>query len=119
MRLRIGVALPIALDLYLKHGRTFSGYLEGVFACAVIDGDEVVLSRDAVGVRPLYYGRTKDGHLCFASELKALAGVAEKVWELPPAVGYSSAVDMFDVVTHYPTVEVPSDPQEADESATP
>jgi asparagine synthase (glutamine-hydrolysing) len=103
----------VALELYLRHGRTFSGHLEGVFACAVIDGNEVILARDAVGVRPLYYGTTKKGDLCFASELKALVGVADNVKELPPAVGLSSDVGMFDVVTHYPDVKVPRDPKRA------
>ncbi len=44
----------------------------------------VTLRRDALGVAPLYYGHTHDGQLAFASEVKALLGVAESIRELPP-----------------------------------
>lgn len=44
----------------------------------------ITLQRDALGVAPLYYGRTSDGQLAFASEVKALLGVAESIRELPP-----------------------------------
>lgn len=45
----------------------------GMFAFAIYDtnADELVLCRDRVGVKPLYYSY-RDGRLSFASELKAL-----------------------------------------------
>lgn len=59
--------------LYREHGAAFIERLEGPFALAVIDGDRMLLARDAVGVRPLYFRR--DGEtLLFASEAKALLG---------------------------------------------
>jgi len=57
----------VALDLYRTHGRVFAGHLQGVFACAVCDGDELLLARDTVGVRPLYWGTTPQGDIAFAS----------------------------------------------------
>ncbi len=48
-------------------------------------GDRLVLTRDALGVAPLYYGRLTDGALCFASEVKALLPFTRDVHELPPA----------------------------------
>jgi asparagine synthase (glutamine-hydrolysing) len=47
------------------------------------------LSRDALGVAPLYYGRAPgDGALCFASEVKALLAVTADVHELPAGHQY-------------------------------
>ena len=79
----------VALELYRKYGRTFASHLEGVFACAACDGESVLLARDAVGVRPMYWGTTGNGEMCFASEMKALVGVSEDVAELPPGTSYS------------------------------
>jgi asparagine synthase (glutamine-hydrolysing) len=42
------------------------------------------LTRDRIGVAPLYYGETADGILCFASEVKALLPVTRQVNCLPP-----------------------------------
>jgi asparagine synthase (glutamine-hydrolysing) len=42
------------------------------------------LTRDHLGLAPLYYGRTTDGHLCFASEVKALLELTRDIREFPP-----------------------------------
>ena len=80
----------VVLDLHRKYGRLFAAHLEGVFACAVLDGRELIFARDAVGVRPLYFGTTEGGDLAFASEAKSLVGVCEDVRELLPATTFSS-----------------------------
>jgi asparagine synthase (glutamine-hydrolysing) len=98
----------VALDLYAKHGRTFAAHLQGVFACAVCDGDRVLLARDAVGVRPLYWGRTRQGDLCFVSEAKALVALADDVTELLPAATFSSATGVAAYLPQHPAVTVPS-----------
>lgn len=46
--------------------------------------NEMLLHRDALGVTPLYYGQTKEGWLCFASEVKSLLEATRDVHELPP-----------------------------------
>ncbi|MDY7011870.1 MAG: asparagine synthase-related protein [Planctomycetota bacterium] len=96
----------VALGLYRKYGRTFAAYLEGVFACAVCDGDTTLLARDTVGVRPLYWGTTGSGDLCFASEAKALVGVSDDVAELPPATTYSSKTGLAGYFPRYPAVSM-------------
>jgi len=58
---------------------------EGQFARAQTTGDGLSLTRDQVGVAPLYYGHTRGGEkLCFASEVKALLKVSGEVQELLP-----------------------------------
>jgi len=51
-------------------------------ACAA-DGN-LELTRDSLGVSPLYYGRASDGSVCFASEVKGLLVVTKDIHELPP-----------------------------------
>ena len=53
--------------------------LDGMFAFVIFeerDGEikQAFAARDPVGIKPLYYGRTKQGSYVFASELKALVG---------------------------------------------
>jgi len=76
------------LALYDKFGTRFAGHIDGDFACAVSDNGELVLARDCVGIKPLYYGHS-DGRLCFASEAKGLVGMADDVREFPPGYVYS------------------------------
>jgi asparagine synthase (glutamine-hydrolysing) len=66
------------LHLYREHGPECAGMLDGMFAFAIFDGDDYMLARDPIGIKPLYYGYVGD-KLYFASELGAmsLAGVAE------------------------------------------
>ncbi len=63
----------LALAAYEKFGEEFAGRLNGDFAVAVFDRrrQRLVLARDALGVRPLYYTRAGRTFL-FASEIKAL-----------------------------------------------
>jgi asparagine synthase (glutamine-hydrolysing) len=60
------------------------GVGHGRLAEACLAGDRLTLTRDALGVAPLYFGRLADGTLCYASEVKALLGLTRDVYELPP-----------------------------------
>jgi asparagine synthase (glutamine-hydrolysing) len=51
---------------------------------AKIEGSRLILKRDPLGVAPLYLGRTAEGRLCFASEVKALRTLCREIHELPP-----------------------------------
>lgn len=48
------------------------GRVKGAFALAHWDGQRLLLARDPVGERTLYYTRTADGGLAFSSTLKSL-----------------------------------------------
>jgi len=64
--------------------------LDGMFAFVLIDDHgHVVAARDPLGIKPLYMGRV-DGRLAFASEIKALADVAEDIEEFPAGHVYDS-----------------------------
>jgi asparagine synthase (glutamine-hydrolysing) len=61
--------------LYLEHGRALFTPVNGMFAVALLDRRQrrVLLARDRVGVKPLFYSIVDGGRaLVFASELKGL-----------------------------------------------
>jgi asparagine synthase (glutamine-hydrolysing) len=73
----------VILHLYQEKGPACVKELDGMFAFAVFDGEDFMMARDPIGIKPLYYGR-QNGNLFFSSELGAmtLAGVDE-VHEFP------------------------------------
>ncbi len=63
----------VILHLYEEKGDDFLKYLNGQFAIAIWDvkKQELLLARDRVGIRPLYY-TIQNGTIYFASEIKAI-----------------------------------------------
>jgi asparagine synthase (glutamine-hydrolysing) len=63
----------VLLQLYLMEGESMLPRLNGIFALAIWDRNTegLLLARDGLGVKPLYYSATQTG-FSFASELKAL-----------------------------------------------
>ena len=76
-----------ALHLYQQVGVAAAERLDGMFAIAITDDDELYLARDSVGIKPLYVGR-KNGSLVFASELKAFGDDIADINEFPPGTWY-------------------------------
>jgi asparagine synthase (glutamine-hydrolysing) len=64
------------VHLYEDEGLDFLGHLNGMFSLAVWDASarRLVVARDRLGEKPLYY-RVEPGRLLFASELKSLLEV--------------------------------------------
>ena len=70
--------------LYEAIGEACVALLDGIFAFAAFHGDDWLVARDPIGVKPLYWGRDAAGNLWFASELKALVDRCETFSEFPP-----------------------------------
>ena len=75
-RFRSGSDSEVALHLYEEMGPDFVSELRGMFALALWDGKkrQLVLARDHVGKKPLFYWFGKQG-LLFASEVRALVAI--------------------------------------------
>jgi asparagine synthase (glutamine-hydrolysing) len=73
----------VILHLYEKEGPAGLARLDGMFALAIADHDQLTLARDPMGIKPLYIQRN-DRHLYFASELKAFDSFDDHVIEFPP-----------------------------------
>jgi asparagine synthase (glutamine-hydrolysing) len=79
----------VVLHLFRKFGPECVHDLDGMFAFAAFDGDDAMVARDPIGIKPLYYGHV-DGNLYFSSELGAmtLAGV-DDIQEFPAGHYYT------------------------------
>ncbi|HEV3215246.1 MAG TPA: asparagine synthase (glutamine-hydrolyzing) [Vicinamibacterales bacterium] len=66
------------VHLYEEHGIRCVDRLRGMFAFALWDGRarQLLLARDRIGIKPLYY-TVAEGRLIFASELKAILRLPE------------------------------------------
>jgi asparagine synthase (glutamine-hydrolysing) len=80
---------------YEKYGLECFPRLEGAYSCAVVEkDDEVILARDPVGSRPLFFG-SDNSVFYFSTEMKSLADhVKFNLQELPPGHVYSTKSGM-------------------------
>ena len=75
----------VLLNLYLRDGEGMLSQLNGMFAFALWDGRDqsLLLARDGLGVKPLYYARRPEG-IVFASELKTVLAEPSIPREIEP-----------------------------------
>lgn len=81
----------VIVHLYRKYGPRAVEMLDGMFAFALMNGEEFFLARDPIGIKPLYCGE-KDGKFYFASEIKALALMTDEIREFPAGHWFHSEV---------------------------
>lgn len=86
----------VVLKAYARWGRDSLRRLRGMFAFGIFDAEQksLVLARDRLGIKPLYYV-THDGGVTFASEVRALlaAGAAPRKlspWAVESLLAYGS-----------------------------
>lgn len=101
--------IELLKEYYQQHGKDCLKMLDGSFSCAIVDGDEAILARDAVGARPLFYWEV-DGTLYFSTEMKGLIEHCRyNVAELPPAHIYSTKEGLKPFEPFVPDVPEPGD----------
>ncbi len=85
-RFRSATDTEVVLHLYEELGQRCVERLRGMFAFAIWDARsrKLVLARDRLGIKPLYYAITREG-LLFASEVKALLASGLLPRKLDPA----------------------------------
>ena len=84
---------------YEEWGEDFVKKLRGMFAFAIWDEREkkLILVRDRIGIKPLYYTLLKDGTIVFGSELKTLL----KYQEIDREIDFE-ALDLFLTLEYIP-----------------
>lgn len=87
-----GSDCEVILALYRDKGIDFLEDISGIFAFALYDeeNDSFLITRDQIGVIPLYIGYDSDGKVYVASELKALEGQCERYEPFLPGHYYWS-----------------------------
>src|SRR4051794_947795 len=63
--------VEVISHLYEEHGVGCLDHLRGMFAIALWDGEQLLLARDRMGVKPLYWAPV-DGGIVYASEPQAI-----------------------------------------------
>lgn len=71
---RSGGDTEVILAAYRKWGSDFLHRLNGMFAFALWDNDRrsLLVARDRLGIKPLYYAKAGNGGIVFSSEIRAL-----------------------------------------------
>jgi asparagine synthase (glutamine-hydrolysing) len=82
---RTGSDTEVIVHLYEEYGDGFVSHLEGMFGFALWDGNRrrLILGRDRLGIKPVYYAKIKD-RIAFCSESKALISRPDMTPELDP-----------------------------------
>ncbi|KAL2118524.1 hypothetical protein VTJ04DRAFT_8184 [Mycothermus thermophilus] len=84
----------VVIPLYMQYGLDAPKYLDGMFSWVLYDKnqDRIVAARDPIGITTLYQGWSskEPGTVYFASELKSLHPVCDKIESFPPGHIYDS-----------------------------
>ena len=87
--------IDLFIEYYEKYGKDCFSRLNGSFVCAIVErNDEVILARDHIGARPLFFG-SDNGIFYFSSEMKGLVDhIQFNINELAPGKIYSTKKGM-------------------------
>ena len=87
----------VIIALYDKFGVEFVDKMNGIFGFVIYDSleNEYFVSRDHMGIIPLYVGWSSDEVFYVSSELKSLEGICDKIEIFPPGNYYSSKTKQY------------------------
>lgn len=99
----------ILLPLYKEYGTGMFELLDAEFACILYDdsSNSFIAARDPMGIRPMFYGYTEDGSICFASEAKNLVELCDEIIPFPPGHFYKDGE--FVCYNDLSTVDAPAE----------
>ena len=84
----------VIVHLYEKYGisngSVICNKLSGIFSFIIIDGEDYLIGRDPIGIKPLYWGHDNEGALYISSELKAIEDQVIELEAFPPGYFFSS-----------------------------
>ncbi len=94
----------VIIALFHRYGAQAVEKLDGMFGFALFDQveDSILLARDPIGIKPLYYG-WRGETLYFASEIKTLHNIVDSLHEFPPGHYYHNG----EFVQYYDLTELP------------
>lgn len=80
----------VILPLFEELGVSAFELLDAEFALVIYDKtvNKLIAARDPLGIRPLFYGYTKDKKILFSSEVKGIIDYVESVIPFPPGHYY-------------------------------
>lgn len=86
LKLRTRSDTEVIAEGFAHHGQDYISKLQGMFAFAFWDQEtkSLILARDRLGEKPLYYTTTNDGFLIFASEINAIVASGLVATEIDP-----------------------------------
>ncbi|TIC92440.1 Putative asparagine synthase, rossmann-like alpha/beta/alpha sandwich, nucleophile aminohydrolase [Colletotrichum destructivum] len=92
---KTGSDCEVVIPLYMEYGLDAPKHLDGMFSFVLYDkkNDRTIAARDPIGITTLYYGWSskEPDAVYFASELKCLHSVCDKVEAFPPGHVYDSS----------------------------
>ncbi|KAG6994048.1 hypothetical protein G7Y79_00048g084440 [Physcia stellaris] len=107
----------VILPLYIEHGIDAPKLLDGMFSWVLYDRDQdrTIAARDPIGITSFYQGWSSKtpGAVYFASELKCLYPVCDKIITFPPGHVYDSKTNTtkrYFQPSWWDPAEVPSTP---------
>lgn len=76
----------VIIGMYEEFGSELVSHITGMFAFALYDKvtKNFMVARDPIGIIPLYQGEDDEGNIWFASEMKCLVGICEKIVDFEP-----------------------------------
>lgn len=104
--------VDVLWDLYEQLGEGFVSAIDGTFSLARVAPGRLLIARDHVGARSLFYA-TQGDSTYFASELKALKGLVDEPLELPAGHALASDDQLSPFAAYEPVVPDFESPDQA------